>query len=187
MIYVLAFPDFPPPLSRALGAFRARHEPARAKLVAPHLTLMFGVQSASEAEITRLAQEEAARSAPFPVTFGSHELVHDPVENAHKLFLICDTGAPRLTALHRGLYAGPHRRELRPDLPYRPHMTIGTNADRSRLASADPGALGRFPLAGQVSALSVVRLEAGGLTQLCICPLGKPPAPQSESPAEPAR
>ena len=42
MIYVLAYPVFEPNSAERICAFRAEHEPERANLVPPHITLVFG-------------------------------------------------------------------------------------------------------------------------------------------------
>ena len=47
MIYALAYPVFDPSTARAIDAFRTAHEPERARLVAPHVTLVFGLTSIS--------------------------------------------------------------------------------------------------------------------------------------------
>lgn len=177
MLYVVAFPQFEPATARRIDAFRAQHEPARARLVAPHLTLMFGVRTTSAQFICALCDQVAQDVPAFDIAFTQSEIVHDPVEGAYKCVLVAGSGYERATALHHRMYAGPHRAELDPRIPYRAHMTVATNDMRDKLAEIDAADLGALPIRSTVDAMHVVRLSEGTLETLCSVPLSERTTP----------
>ncbi len=177
MIYVLAYPDIAPAPAQRIDQFRRAHEPDRAKLVPPHITLVFGVQGQHQAVVLRRCHEVARSSAPFAIEFSRCDVVYDPFEKTYKLFLMCALGKDALTDLHNRLYDGPHRAELNTDIPYQPHMTVATNPDRAAIERLDLGDLGPLPIAGTIRALEVVALRDGKLRALDTVPLGRASAP----------
>jgi 2'-5' RNA ligase len=108
-------------------------------------------------------RDQAASTRAFTVTFASTQRVYDPFERSHKLFLICGTGADTLTKLHNGFYTGPLLKEMVPDHPFRPHMTVATQPTGDEIDHLDPGLLGPLPIAAQIEALALVKLTRGTL------------------------
>ena len=163
MIYVLAYPQFDAKVSQSLAAFRRIHEPERSQLVAPHITLVFGVRNSSPEDIVTICEQVASNTSPISTEFSKSEVSFDPFEKTYKISLLCAEGASLLTSVHRRLYEGPHRGELDPSIPYRPHMTVGANVNLSELEDADIAAIGVFPIMAVVNSLSVVQLASGEL------------------------
>ncbi|MGL4237968.1 2'-5' RNA ligase family protein [Tabrizicola sp.] len=163
---MLAYPEFEPDAAERIDQFRSAHEPERAKVVPPHVTLMFGSRSAPPSEIISRCKSLAEQVSEFEVGLTTVEIVHDPFEKAHKLFLICTEGRRTLISLHEQLYDGPHRAELSPDHPYRPHMTVATNRRREVIELLDLAELGTFPIRGMIRALEVVDFTDGTLRPL---------------------
>lgn len=171
MIYVLAYPKFEADILRSILTFRSAHEPDRAGLVAPHITLVFGVQNSTPSEIAKHCELVATRTTTISVEFPSWEIVYDPFEKTHKIFLVTSTGTDRVTALHQQLYDGPHRSELHPDMPYKSHMTVATNVDRSVLEAVDVASIGTFPMKATIRSLEVVSLTDSRLSVIGSIPL----------------
>lgn len=172
MIYVLAYPEFEPSVADSINRFRSAREPERAKLVPAHVTLVFGLRNVHPQEFFKLCESVAKRASDVTVTFTASEIAYDPYENAYKLFLLSSTGSRALSALHQQLYEGPHRAELDTSIPYRPHMTIATDRDRTVLERLDVGAAGSYPITGKITALNVVEHIDTGLHRLGVIPLG---------------
>jgi 2'-5' RNA ligase len=171
VIYVLAYPSFDSATTARIAQFRLANEPTRARLVAPHVTLAFGHASTHAPELIARSRCLAAKTPAFTVTFESVERVHDPFENAHKLFLICGTGADTLTRLHAGLYGGSLQHKLDPDHPFRPHMTVATHATRAGIDHLDSWPLGTFPITALIRALDIVEVTGGTLQPIATAPL----------------
>lgn len=165
MIYVLAYPEFEPSCAARIDAFRAQHEPERARLVRPHITLVFGSAEAHLGAITDLVDDVACAVTPLTVTFDATAIEFDPFEKTHKIFLLCGQGHEALTVLHECLYGGPHRAELDPKHPFRPHMTIGSFARREEIEAVDMSDVA-LPMQARITGLEVVRFAHGRLTPL---------------------
>lgn len=170
MLYVLAFPAFSKTTTEWLTQFRQKHEPNRAKIVPPHVTLVFGCQTVSEKKLTALCRQAAEKRTALQVSFEEREAVHDPFEGAHKLLLLCGDGAGQLSELHKELYAGPHAAERHPDHPFRPHMTVATNANPGTIDTLAVRSDALLPLIGEIAALEVVHFANGQLSHLTKIP-----------------
>ncbi|MEM8971226.1 MAG: 2'-5' RNA ligase family protein [Pseudomonadota bacterium] len=168
MIYVLAYPQFEPRLAARLEAFRAVHEPERAQILRPHITLLFGVARAHEANIAALFVGLIGVMPSFWITFGTTKVVHDPYDKAFKLFLVCDEGGENVVALHRHMYDGPHIAELNPEVPYEPHMTVGASQDEGNLKAARIRDIGPLPIEAVVRELALVEYSGGKLSTLAV-------------------
>lgn len=171
MIYVLAYPEFEPGVAAKIARFRSMHEPNRAKLVPPHVTLVFGLTSVRPTEFVAFCERAAECAHVLEVNFAATEIVYDPFEETHKLFLMISAGKDDLTALHERLYGGPHQSELDPAIPYRPHMTMATHTDRAAIERLDGSAMGAFPIPGVIRNLEVVELADKTLRSLRTVPL----------------
>jgi 2'-5' RNA ligase len=156
MIYVLAYPEFEQGVAESINRFRTAHEPERAKLVPAHITLVFGLRKAQPQKFLVFCENVARHASELSVKFTASEIVYDPFEKAHKLFLLSSIGSRALTTLHKQLYSGPHRAQLNHDIPYRPHMTVATHEDRTIIEQLDVGTIGSLPISGTISALQVV-------------------------------
>ena len=164
MIYVLAYPEFEQPDVDRIRIFRAKHEPHRAKLVPPHITLVFGVKSLHLPVITELAEAVSRQTHAFHITFDDHAIVFDHFEQKHKIFLLCGEGSCKVTALHNQLYDGEHRAELSTSHPFQPHMTVATCDTRAQIEQVNLSDAGALPLRGTLRAIQVVQLSGGALT-----------------------
>lgn len=171
MIYVLAYPQFEPHCSERIDTFRAKHEPQRAELVPPHVTLVFGVDDAHLNNLTKLVETASTRTPEFRVEFSDSKNEFDPFEQKYKIFLLCGEGSGALTSLHTQLYDGEHRAELSPEHPFRPHMTIASYAERADIEKVSTDSLGSLPIFGKVRSLVLVRFANGRLTTLKSAPL----------------
>jgi len=171
MLYVLAYPAFEPTVAANVARFRALHEPERAVLVPPHITLVFGLTGIKPAEFVEFCTENTKNTVAVNVMFTKVEIDYDPFDRMYKLFLMIEDNHSTLSDLHRRLYLGPHRTQLHDAIPYRPHLTIATNAERGHIESLDAAEIGTFPIRGAIGSLEVVELVDGVLRRLKTLPL----------------
>ena len=170
MHFVLCYPKLSPADAEAIEAFRRQHEPARAKMVRPHVTLVFGVTSVSVGALAKLAATIATKTAPFDFAINGMEVeAHE--KGDHNLFLKVGDGADKFMALYRALYAGPLAAE-RGDIEFSPHVTIATNADLSAVVMAAKEAKHLTAIGGRIDTLDVVTLNGGVLNSIASLPLG---------------
>jgi len=127
---ILLFPEFSN--MQVIDRIRAQYDPA-AKLVPPHITLVFPFESdISTADLHAHMTHALASASPFEVELSGIT----PAPGGY-LFLHIQKGAAEITALHEKLYAGI----LSPFYPdwshtFLPHMTVGHFQDDAQLQSA---------------------------------------------------
>jgi len=163
MIYVLAYPKFNEQISQRLENFRCVHEADRARLVRPHLTLVFGVNQKYAEDMVALCEQVADSTASISLVFSKSEIIYDSFEKVYKISLVCSEGADLITDMHERFYQGLPQSERNSDVIYRPHMTVGTNVDVSKLEDVDVSTIGAFPIEAECNRLSIVELNGNEL------------------------
>lgn len=131
-LYVAAFPSL---TERAhwIFDFRSKYDPV-AKFVMPHLTVVFPTASFTAEELRHELSELVRGFTPFSVTLRSAILMPEnasPSNHAH-IFVVPDEGFGQMVRLHDRLYSGTLASELRLDIPFVPHMTIGAGLDLNK-------------------------------------------------------
>ena len=172
MHFVLCYPKLAPADREAIEAFRLIHEPARARLVRAHMTLVFGVTSLSADALARHAAATTAATAPFDFAFDGMEVeAHE--KGDHNLFLKVGAGREHFVALHDALYAGALSRERRDDIEFTPHMTVATSSDLRPVINCAVEAKPLSHIVGRVEFLDVATLAGGALHPVATVALGK--------------
>lgn len=103
-----------------LVAFRQKYDP-RTAITAPHLTFVFPViANIHEATLIEHISQILAHCKPISITLRGITKAWDDY-----VFLMVADGTQQVIELHDQLYTGILATELRKDLPYVPHVTIG--------------------------------------------------------------
>jgi 2'-5' RNA ligase len=165
--FVIAMPRLAPDDAARLHAIRDRYQAPYRDALGPHVTLVF----ASRASLATLVAEVERVAAAFPpivAELRDVRAVADPLSTDTYLFLEPDATAARaFVAMHDALHAGPLAGELRADLPYRPHVTIGRSGSSEEMARAarelsDAGTA----VAATFTALTIVSLDGDRVAQV---------------------
>ena len=174
-LYTLAYPVLSHSDAQWIAALRGRHDP-QAGIVEAHFTMVFACSAV--AEDAYLAHVEALAGVSPPVRFTCRYamLAADDQGARAYVYLVPDEGYSGLSRLHDGLYTGPLAERLRLDIPFVPHVTLGSTADR-RAAKRLCDELNERGVAvdGRVDALTVAALEEGRLRDLARFALAGPP------------
>lgn len=128
--FVVAFPDWPPAIRARIAAVRAAHDP-QADLIAPHLTLVFGVRGITEAAWAHHLRRAVAGVTPFDIRLGALRLHREGPRG-----WVCwsvDDGTPALHRLHAALHTGPLAGAHDPARPFDPHVTLASGPDLAAL------------------------------------------------------
>ncbi|MFN4121195.1 2'-5' RNA ligase family protein [Acidovorax sp.] len=125
-LYTIAYPDCAHADLRTIDAWRAAHDSAGHALVRPHFTLVFACNAVDEGTYLAHVAAVAARSAAIPFHCRYAMLGADAHSPRAHAYLVPDEGHAALSLLHDALYTGPLHDQLRLDLPYTPHITVGT-------------------------------------------------------------
>ncbi len=172
-LYTISYPEISTEASAFIEAFRREHDLPYRDVVAPHFTMVFACAAMEEADYTH--HVEAISGASIAISFSCRYamLGADDSDKTAYVFLVPDEGYAAISMLHDRLYAGLLAPFLRLDLPYIPHITIGTMPDR-RAAKALCDELNSRTLRidGQLRELTVGALEDGKLHNLSSHRLG---------------
>lgn len=127
LYFTLALPQFTDEHHSWIEAVRAQHDPQHT-LVPGHITLGFAMQ-ADEASYVRHVQHVAATTSSIPLCF-KHAMVSNDIggQKFHS-FLVPDEGFAAVSRLYDRLYSADWETLRRFDVPYVPHITVGTAAN----------------------------------------------------------
>ena len=149
---------------------RRAHDPHHG-LVAPHATLVFGFDRPSLATVTDHVGDVARRFAPIVCRLTSARVVRDLAGAGSHLFLIPKSGAGEITALHDALYDGPLRGDLRTDIPFVPHVTVGRLNEHAAAEALARRLKDQVDIAARLSRLDLVAFDGGPVRPVASWPL----------------
>lgn len=129
--YTVAFLDITPNDMRWLQFFREKHDSFYAT-VDPHFTLVFGIRGLSQDEYLRHIEDVARSATQIRFVCRYATLGADDMDDKAYVFLVPDEGNAAISRLHDRLYGGPFKPFLRLEVPYIPHISIGSMKDFGR-------------------------------------------------------
>ena len=119
MVYALV--HYPAVDTQHIDALRRKYDP-QADLIAPHITVMFPLQhSIGESSLISHVEQVLGTCRPFPIHLAGLEQSAD-----HYLFLVLQEGRAEVIRLHDRIYTGIVAPYIGTDLPYVPHVTLGS-------------------------------------------------------------
>jgi hypothetical protein len=128
--YTVAYPD----LSEEDGAFieeyRRLHDIPYRHVIEAHFTLVFGCREIPESDYLRHVESVAEAFHRFEFCCRYAMLGSDAEDETAYVFLVPDEGHSTVSLLHDRLYTGPLAPFLRLDIPFTPHIGIGTLGSR---------------------------------------------------------
>ncbi|MCZ8158623.1 MAG: 2'-5' RNA ligase family protein [Rhizobiaceae bacterium] len=125
-LLTVCYPELAPCASSFVTEFRRRHDAPRHERIQAHFTLVFGCPALGLDEYTSHVTAVAKTCRPITFSCKYAMLGNDDESEVAYVFLVPDEGNAEISLLHDRLYTGPLRPHLRLDLPYIPHITIGT-------------------------------------------------------------
>jgi 2'-5' RNA ligase len=166
MFTVYCIPEFSRPDIERIQSVRAPHDP-QAKLIGPHVTLVFPTLAATERRFIDHVTQVAGGVRAFRAAFRCAIVYKDSESPRTHAYLLPDDGNSQFVRLHHLLLTGPLERALKLDVPYVPHITLGA-FDRPEAAKSAVDAFNQqpFTLSGSVNTVTVARLEDGKLSTL---------------------
>ena len=161
--YVVCYPQLAAPDRRWIDEIRRNHDP-QAALIAPHITLVFGLMDIGEAVLARHIASCAEAQTKIEVRFSALECHRGVNEEAFYAFLLPDQGRAEVEALHHALHGGPLLRRGRAMPAFVPHITLGRSGDPDAIRTLI--AAQRLPgggISARLDALTLVALDGGTL------------------------
>jgi 2'-5' RNA ligase len=167
-LYTLAYPRLAEMDRAFIEKFRAEHDLRYRNVVAPHFTMAFGCSAVAEPQYLDHVEGVALSSGRLRFCCRYAMLGADHQDDTAYVFLVPDEGNSSLSRLHDRLYSGPLAPHLRLDIPYIPHITIGTVDDREAAKKlCDKLNENGILIEGSVDALTVAAFENGRIRDIC--------------------
>jgi hypothetical protein len=172
-LYTLAYPEISAHDPIFINAFRNEYALLYRDVVSAHFTMVFGGGDISETEYLRHIETVAAAWSPIPFSCQHAMLGADHQDDTAYVFLVPNEGYSTISLLHDHLYMGILEPFLKLEVPFIPHITIGTMKDR-KVAKELCGELNRkrTRVDGHLRALTVGALENGRINNLASFQLG---------------
>ena len=173
-LYTVCYPEVSPEASSFMETFRREHDLPYRDIVAAHFTMVFGCKTIELGAYTTHISVIAGQARPVPFSCRYAMLGIDDFDDSAYVFLVPDQGYSGISLLHDRLYTGILKPSLRLDVPFIPHITIGTLKDRAA-AKALCDELNRdgVRIEGHLKELTVGALEGGKLNTLSVHALGE--------------
>ncbi len=162
-LVVLGRPEFSATDRAWISALRDRH---RGAVLDPelgaHITLVFPTDASDVSTATSHLATVAGSTAPVDLAFRATTPVFDPLSKETYVYLVPDEGNSALIRLHDRLYSGPFADELRLDLPYTPHVSLGRFGE-AKIAKALTDDLNaqEIEIRARLSTLELFQIPAG--------------------------
>lgn len=110
----------------AIQAIRKKHDTKYYTVVDPHITLVFGTEKITPDELVEHIRTKLSKAASFSLKFDSAKVIENDSKDFFHAFLIPSNGFNEINTVHDILYTGILESELRHDIPFIPHLGIGT-------------------------------------------------------------
>jgi hypothetical protein len=169
---VLAFPEISPHDFDLIQEFRKFHDEYYWKLVDPHFTLVFSVNNFPESELINEFTEKSKIFSQFNFVLRCATINKDAFKDDFYDFLVPDEGYSRFIKLHDALHSGLLFKNLRLDIDYIPHITIGMSQDKIRIKKqVDQWNSNDFSIAGKITELTIVNFGINHVKKVKVIPL----------------
>jgi hypothetical protein len=169
-VFVIAPLILQPADAERVELLRASYDP-NAKVVPPHVTMVFGVDDGLESAVVRWARIQAGAFASAALRFTLATVARDYENSAWYLFLMPKQVPAVLAELHRRLNSGPLQGA--PDVPFDAHLTLGRFQERVLAdAVARDCNVGDVGIEARIAALEVVLFDGKEARNRTVLPLG---------------
>jgi len=129
------------------------------KVIAPHFTFVFPVVDFPADEFCREIRAQLNNIYAFPFLISRAIGHRDEFTGNHLALLVPGPGAAQIANVHDLLYSGLLRKHLRRDLPFVPHVTIGTFTDELSRKVVEEWNSKNVEIRGIISSLDILTYE----------------------------
>jgi hypothetical protein len=169
-VFVIAPLSLQPADAERVGLLRTSYDP-NAKVVPPHVTMVFGLDDGMESAVVRWARIQAGAFATASLRFTLATVARDYENSAWYLFLMPKQIPAMLIELHRRLNSG--QLQNAPDVPFDAHLTLGRFQERvlAEAVARDANDAG-VGIEARIASLEVVLFDGKEARNRTVLPLG---------------
>lgn len=164
-LLAIAYPKISKPDFDWIQSIREKND-RQFNLVRPHITLVFGTDKLNSNEFTAHIQSKVRTFKSFQITLDLAKVIKDNSKNYCHAFLIPSAGFNEINELHDILYQDELESELRVDIPYIPHLTIGSGSKEEMTALVDKVNESKTSINGSVDQVSIISFDSIKVTDI---------------------
>ena len=169
---VLAYPGIDKQDYDWIQGIRKSHDNRYFGVVEPHFTLVFSTNKLSLDDFTQHVKEKTEGLRAFKISLDSAKVVEDDSKEFFHMFLIPSKGFDEINIIHDKLYTGSLKTELRHDIPFIPHVGIGTSDGRQQAEDVVQSIMQTRPaIEGTINNLTIVEFDGKSVVDLHTIPL----------------
>lgn len=162
----IAYPDISQKDFDWIQDVRKKHDPKYFNVVKPHVTLIFSTNKLSLDAFIKHIKDKLTTVGSFDITFESTKLVEDDSRSFFHVFLIPSKGFNEIDKIHDLLYKGDLESELRLDIPFIPHLGVGTGDESQMTKLINELEHQNHFIEGRISKVSIVEYDGSEVKDL---------------------
>ncbi len=143
----------------AIQRIRKEHDTHYFDVVEPHITLVFGTEKISADELVAHVQNTLRDTKAFDLVFDGTKVVENDDGEFFHAFLVPSIGHDDINIIHDALYTGVLASELRHDIPFIPHLGIGTGTQADMEALVEKLNRENVSIQGRAHEISIVQYD----------------------------
>ena len=157
---VIAYPDISQKDLDWVQETRQKNDPIMFRVVKPHVTFIFPTSKLNESILIKHVNTKIVGVKPFSVKFDKTKVVEDDSKTYFHAFLAPSIGFNEIIKLHDNLYTDVLKSELRLDIPFIPHLGIGTNKDKRSMTNLTKQIdYKKLSISGEIKTLTIAKYE----------------------------
>lgn len=159
-LLVLSYPAISQRDFNWIQKIRAEHDRLHYRTIAPHFTFIFAVEGMISMELIHHVKEQVRGFNKIAFVLSCAVVVKDNFSEYTYVFLVPEEGYSEMVKLHDELYGGKLSPELKLDIPFIPHISIGNSIDPQDCKKlVDRLNQQSFAIKGWIETLDVVKYE----------------------------
>lgn len=127
-LIALSYPYLSPDDQRWIEGIRQEHE-INHGAIKPHITLVFPLDGVPESDFVEHVSRVIGETAAIRFVLKSTVIVTDRTDSLTYVLLVAEEGHSQISKLHDRLYTDILEDHRRLDMPYIPHVTVGSSPE----------------------------------------------------------
>jgi 2'-5' RNA ligase len=161
----LIYPNISKEDFETIQTIRKEHDPKYFDVVDPHITLVFSTDKITADELVEHVKTKLSGMGTFSIEFESAKVVENDAKDFYHAFLIPSIGFDQINAVHDLLYTGVLESELRHDIPFIPHLGIGTGTKQEMEALVSRLNESKISIAGKADTVAIVQYDGSKVSK----------------------
>jgi 2'-5' RNA ligase len=167
-LLAISYPELKPRDFDRIQLIRAEYDELQYELVKPHITIVFATERVGQSEFIDHVLKVSEEASAIRFVMRRTIVMRDYFGDCWYVFMAAAEGCSEIVGLHDRLYTGKLTGELRLDLPYIPHITIGNSKDPQVCATlADRLNVEDLAIVGRISSIDIVTYENDRIETIC--------------------